>query len=343
MPESRDIIVLGGSAGALDALKNALRGVDADIPAAIFIVIHSGQAAPGLLAKILGKVTQLEVRYAEDREPIELGNVYIAPPDRHLIIKPGEVRVVRGPKENNFRPAIDPLFRSAAYTYGQRVVGVVVSGMLDDGSHGLFQIKQQGGVAVAQSIEDAQQPSMPMAAIRQVGVDYVLPAAEIGPLLNDLARPDGMPTDGPYQEQADVAEGLTSGLRVHAEDPHPSSPFICPACGGALWEVHEGELVHYRCHVGHGFTTETLRALQNDELEQALWTSVRLLEEQAELQNRMANRWQTPGTTAIRERFESNAVDRLEAADLIRRLLLGRQTPGQLPDPSPNLRHEYGA
>jgi two-component system chemotaxis response regulator CheB len=343
MPEARDIIVIGGSAGALNAIEDLLRDVTPDCPAALFLVIHSGQEAPGYLAKILAKMTQLEVRYAEDREPIALGTVYVAPPDRHLIIKPGEVRVVRGPKENNFRPAIDPLFRSAAYTYGSRVIGVILSGLMDDGSHGLFQIKQEGGVAVAQSAEDALQPSMPLAAIQQVGVDYVVPAAQMGSLLNDLVRAPGEVAAGPQQEQADIAEGLVSGLRVLSGDEAPNSPFICPNCGGSLWEVQEGQLVRYRCHVGHGFTAETLSALQDDELEQALWSSVRLLEEQAELQHRMAERWQSSGNQQIRERFKSNASDRIEAADLIRQLLVGRHKPGELPEQSPNIRRDYGA
>jgi two-component system chemotaxis response regulator CheB len=183
---------------------------------------------------------------------------------------------------------------------------------------------------------------MPLSAIRATSVDYVLPAAEIGPLLNDLARAEGPPSEGPHQEQADVAEGLVSGLRLVSGDG-PTSPFICPACGGALWEVEEGNLVRYRCHVGHGFTGDTLMALQKDELEQALWTSVRLLEEQAELQNRMAERWQSDGNQGVRQRFLSNAEDRTEAANLIRTLLTGRRQASDLPEQSPNVRREYGA
>ena len=339
MAEGRDIIVIGGSAGAIEAIESLLQGVSADIPAALFIVIHSSLDAPGLLANIFAKRTDLNVRYAEDNEPIELGNIYIAPPDRHLLIKPGVCRVVRGPKENNFRPAVDPLFRSAAYTYGSRVIGVLLSGSLDDGAHGIFQIKREGGITIAQSPEDAQQPGMPLAAIQRVGVDHAVPAAEIGPLLDQLSQADGLQAQGPRSDQTDVAEGSVSALR-HPGLQTPSSPFICPDCGGALWEVKEGNLLRYRCHTGHGMTAETLFATQSAELEQALWTSVRLLEEQAELQKRMASQWHAAGNQWLRGRFEDNADDRESAADMIRNMLTG-QTRVAPREPSSNIRREY--
>jgi len=281
------------------------------------------------------------VHYAEDREPIELGALYIAPPDRHLLVKPGEVRVVRGPKENNFRPAIDPLFRSAAYTYGRRVIGVLLSGLMDDGTHGLLQIKLQRGVTVAQSPDDAQQPDMPLSAIERVGVDHVLPAAAMAPLLSGLVKAEADSAAGPSREQPDVVEGLVSALKL-AEVHEPSSPFICPDCGGPLWERKEGELLRYRCHEGHGFTAETLLGMQSAEVEQALWTSMRLLEEQAELQKRMAGRWSTSGNHPLRARFESNAQDREYAAELIRTLLTGRSPAEQWLPESPSIRREYG-
>jgi two-component system chemotaxis response regulator CheB len=341
MAEGRDIIVIGGSAGAIDALNAILPALDRSLPAAIFVVVHSGEDAPGLLASIFQRSTELTVRYAEDREPIELGAICLAPPDRHLLLKPGEVRVVRGPKENNFRPAIDPLFRSAAYTYGPRVIGVLLSGLLDDGTYGLMQIKQQGGVTVAQSPDDASQPDMPLSAIQRVGVDHVASAAEIAPLLHELVHASVDTAVGPRREQTDVAEGLVSGLRL-AGAQEPTSPFTCPECGGALWQQREGEILRYRCHTGHGFTAATLLALQSDELEQALWSSVRLLDEQAELQRRMAGRWQASGNHHVQARFESNATDREHAADLIRTLLIGQAKAPPQAQESPSIRREYG-
>jgi two-component system chemotaxis response regulator CheB len=259
-----------------------------------------------------------------------------------LLIKPGELRVVRGPKENNFRPALDPLFRSAAFTYDGRVIGVVLSGLLDDGTHGLLQVKQQGGVTIAQSPEDAQQPSMPASAIAGVGVDHVLPAAEIGPMLNKLTQSAGPEAAKPRAEQLDVAEGVYTPLGEPGLQ-RPNSPFICPECGGALWEVRDGALTRYRCHVGHGFTADTLYALRDEEVEQALWTIVRLLEEQAELQDRMADRWQTPGDLGLRQRFQANADDRRYAARLVRHLLTGESIEEQKSvHGTEAVRHEYG-
>jgi two-component system chemotaxis response regulator CheB len=341
MAEGRDIIVIGGSAGAINALSEILPGLDRGLPAAVLVVIHSGQESPGFLANILQRNTSIAVRYAEDREPLELGAVYLAPPDRHLLIKPGELRVVRGPKENNFRPAIDPLFRSAAYTYGTRVIGVLLSGLLDDGTYGMLQIKQQGGLLIAQSPNDASQSDMPLSAIERVGVDRVAAAADIAAVLNEVVHADVDSSAGPAREQTDVAEGLVSGLRINDGQP-PSSPFVCPECGGSLWEQREGEGLRYRCHTGHGFTAATLSALQSDELEQALWTSVRLLDEQAELQRRMAGRWQTDGNVKVRARFESNAEDREHAADLIRTLLTGQSEGLGKTEAGPNILREYG-
>jgi two-component system chemotaxis response regulator CheB len=340
MAEGRDIIVIGGSAGAIDAVSNVLDGVPPDIPAALFVVIHSGRDAPGFLTDIFSKRTKLKVGYAEDNEPIELGHVYVAPSDRHLLIKPGVCRIVRGPKENNFRPAIDPLFRSAAYTYGPRVIGVLLSGMLDDGAHGMYQIGQEGGVTVVQAPDDCAQREMPLSAIERVGVDHVLPSKEIGPLLHQLAQQNGFQAAGPSEEQADVTEGVVSALEVPGVE-NPSSPFICPDCGGSLWEVRDGNLLRYRCHAGHGVTAETLLESQSDEIEQALWTSVRLLEEQADLQKRLASQWHAAGNQWLRTRFEDNAEDRQGAAKLIRGLLTGSRQRGH-PEKSPAVRREYG-
>jgi two-component system chemotaxis response regulator CheB len=339
MSEGRDIIVLGGSAGAIQALNRLLPEVNPELPAAIFIVVHAGQESPGYLAGILERVTSLPVRYAEDMEPIELGTVYVAPPDRHLLVKPGMVRVVRGPKENNFRPAIDPLFRSAAYTYGNRVIGGVLSGLLDDGSHGLYQIKHSGGITMAQDPRDAQQPNMPLSAIAQVGVDHIVSAEEMGKLLNTLTSVEDTDTNGPITEQLDIAEGAASGLQV--PNRGACSALVCPECNGALWEVKEGDLVRYRCHVGHGYTGQTLGSLKDVEIEQALWTSVRLLEEQAELQRNLSEKPMTPIGRQLQERFLANSMDRRHAAELVRSLLTGRKELPENAEQNPNIEAEY--
>jgi two-component system chemotaxis response regulator CheB len=239
-----------------------------------------------------------------------------------LFVKPGEVRLVRGPKENNFRPAVDPLFRSAAQAYGERVVGVILSGGLDDGTHGILHIKRRGGIAIAQSPDDAAEPSMPRSAIDRVGVDYVLPAAEIGAMLNSLVMPVAESRSPVGLDVPDVAEGLISALRL-GDQVVPTSPFVCPNFSGALWEQRNGDLLHYRCHVGHGFTADTLSHLQDEPVEQALWTAIRTLEEQAKLQVRLADQSLTNQTFSIRERFLARAADCRHIANLLRSLVVG--------------------
>jgi two-component system chemotaxis response regulator CheB len=336
---TRDIVVIGGSAGAIEAISVILKSLPGDFSAATFVVVHSGQSAPSYLANIFGKVARLPVQYAIDREPIELGRVYVAAPDRHLLIKPGEMRVILGPKENNFRPALDPLYRTAATTYRGRVIGVVVSGTLDDGTHGLLQIKRAGGVTVVQSPDDCFQPGMPLSAIERVGVDHILPASEIGPLLERIVNGDGHVSSAVGQDEVDVAEGLISAMRLNGM-PAPA-PFICPECKGALWELQDGDAVKYRCHVGHGFATDTLLSLQAIEIEQALWSAVRGFEERAALQKRTAGRTDI-GNAELRKRLLEGAGEQQRMADVVRRLLVAPQqleeeTVGEL------VRHEYGA
>jgi two-component system chemotaxis response regulator CheB len=323
---ARDIIVMGGSAGSIEVVSKILADMPDDMCTAMFVVVHSGESAPGFLVDIFSKTSKLPVQYAIDREPIELGRVYVAPADRHLLIKPGEMRVILGPKENNFRPALDPLFRTAATTYTSRVIGVVLSGSLDDGTHGLLQIKRAGGATVVQSPDDASHAGMPQSAIERVGVDHVKPASEIASLLYELAGCDENVATALGEDEVDVSEGVMSALQMPSL-PAPS-PFICPECNGALWEVQDGAMVKYRCHVGHGYGPETLLAMQAIEIEQALWSAVRLFEEKALLHKRMAERSESG---ELRKRFLENAREQQQLAEAVRKLLV---SPHQKVQPS---------
>jgi two-component system chemotaxis response regulator CheB len=319
---TRDIIVIGGSAGAIEVIGRILSDISPKISAAIFVVVHTGETSPNYLVQIFSKVSPLPVQYASDREPIELGRVYVAPNDRHLLIKAGEMRVVLGPKENNFRPAVDPLFRTAATTYDGRVIGVIVSGSLDDGTHGALQIKRAGGLMIAQSPEDAQEPGMPESVIERAGADFVQPADEIGALLSQLVRASGASASPLGGDEVDVSEGVASVLRIAGVPP--PSPFICPECKGTLWEVREGKVTNYRCHVGHGYSHDTLLAQQAMEIEQALWTAVRAFEERAELLRRTADR-SDHVSVQFRDRLLKNAQEQTQMADVVRTLLVGPQ------------------
>ncbi len=312
MPE-RDIIVVGASAGGVETLTTLVRGLPPDLPAAVFVVLHFPAHTTSLLPAILSRAGALPARHAEDGEEIVNGRIYIAPPDRHLLVERGVVRVTSGPRENGHRPAVDPLFRSAARAYARRVVGVVLSGTLDDGTAGLQAIKTCDGVAVVQDPADALFSGMPLSAIENVAVDQVLPAAAIAPYLARLAR-DTTPQDGPAPTRG---TDLTGDVRLEEMDmaapdmvvPDSDdkvgdpSPFGCPECGGVLRELREGELVRYRCRVGHAYGADSLLAAQSDGVEDALWSALRALEESESLARRLAARPRTqptPGRGALR-------------------------------------------
>jgi two-component system chemotaxis response regulator CheB len=290
-----DIIVLGASAGGVEALSRVVADLPGDLPASVFIVLHIPPMASAL-PQILGRRSKLPVAHAIDGEPIEPGRVYVAPPDRHLLLQSGQVRVVPGPKENGHRPAVDPLFRTAALAYGSRVVAVILSGSLDDGTAGLRAVKSRGGMAVVQDPEEALYRGMPMHAVEGDHPDLILPLAEIGKALADLAEssPDRQEQGGdamPDELEAEL-EWTHPDLESRETNPPLGRPsgFTCPECHGALWELHDGELVRFRCRVGHGFSSGSLVAVQSDDVEAALWTAFRALEERAALCRKLAGR-----------------------------------------------------
>ncbi|HKA07676.1 MAG TPA: chemotaxis protein CheB [Gemmataceae bacterium] len=324
----RDIIVIGASAGGVDALKQLVQGLPKDLPAAVFVVLHLPAHGPSVLPRILSRAGQLQAVHPEDGDEIRRGTIYVAPPDYHLLVKSGHVRLTRGPRENSHRPAADALFRTAARAYGPRVIGVVLSGVLDDGTAGLLAIKRLGGLAAVQHPDDAMYVGMPQSAIDNVPVDYCLSAAALPKLLVRLASESvpgplvSLPAD--LDQEADMAE-LERGA-VHA-DHRPGTPsvFACPECGGTLWEFHEQDLLRYRCRVGHAWSAESLLAEQSQGLEAALWTALRALEEQAALARRMTDRATGRGHLVAADAYRSQGVEAESHAEVIRRVLLTRR------------------
>jgi two-component system chemotaxis response regulator CheB len=324
----RDIIVIGASAGGVEALSTVVSGLAPDLPASIFIVLHMPENATSLLPKILGRRTSLSTVSAVDGHEFESGHVYIAPPDYHLLLRDGYMVLSRGPKENHHRPAVDPLFRSAARVYGQRVIGVILSGALDDGATGLSAIKNRGGIAIVQQPDDCVFPGMPLSALEATQVDACVPASAIGQLLGEMSRqpieverirvvPDDTPAvDEGYDNQA--SELLTPRA--------PASVFTCPECHGTLFEVDEEKVVRYRCRVGHGFSPDSLIAGQSEALEAAVWIALRSLEERTDLARRLAQRAQEQGHVHAAERFSAQAREGEENAGLLRRVLSGGET-----------------
>jgi two-component system chemotaxis response regulator CheB len=302
-----------------------MRGLPPDLPAAVFAVLHVTPAAPSALPEILSRNSALPARHAVDGEAIEYGRVYVAPPDHHLLVESERVRVVRGPKENRVRPAADPLFRSAAKFYGPRVVGVVLTGALDDGTAGLAAIKRRGGVAVVQDPEEALYSGMPRSALENVAVDHCLPLAGIAPLLGRLAMAPAQEAAAyPVSEFLEVETRIARNEEADMEDVGKlgtPSAFTCPECKGALWELNDGELLRFRCHVGHAFSIESLAADQTEQLESALWAALQSLEQNAALLRRMAARARERNHQISLMRYEDN-VQRVERhAAVIREVL----------------------
>src|SRR5215217_2088202 len=280
---AKDIIVVGASAGGIEALRVLAGGLPADLPASLFIVLHTSPESPAMLADILDRSGSLPALSPKDGDRIRPGTIYVAPPDRHLLIEPNLVRVTRGPKENRFRPAVDPLFRSAAQTYGPRVVGVILTGYLDDGTAGLWAVKQLGGTAVVQDPADALVPSMPLNAVTHVKVDYCLPLDEIAPLLVRLTT-EVAKDKGAYSVPKEVEIEVNIAKELKALDAgvlqlgEPSN-YTCPECHGVLLQMKEGTRFRFRCHTGHGFSMESLLADITEKMDDAVWNSIRAFEE----------------------------------------------------------------
>jgi two-component system, chemotaxis family, protein-glutamate methylesterase/glutaminase len=321
-----DIIVIGASAGGVEALMKITRALPRDLPAAVFMVLHVTAEATSVLPSILRRAGVLPASHAIEGEPVEYGRVYIAPPDYHMLLRDGVVRVVHGPRENRSRPAVDPLFRTAAISYGPRVVGVVLSGALDDGTAGLLAIKAQGGVAVVQDPDDALIPGMPRSALEYVSVDYVLPVAEIGQLLAKIANERvSASVPKPSRRLAMEADMPTLEPDIMEEDDKYSaqpSPFTCPECHGTLWEIVEGDLVRYRCRVGHTYSVDSMSVEQAQSTERALWAALRALEEKAALARRLVDTATTRQQNEAARRFAERARETEEHAEIVRRLLL---------------------
>lgn len=320
---SRDIVAIGGSAGAIEAISAILRHLPPDFPAAVFIVIHVSPQSPGYLPQIFSRAGALRAEHARDGKPFARGRIYIAPPDHHLLLEPdGSMRVPRGPRENRVRPAVDPLFRSAALAFGARVIGVVASGGLDDGTAGLRAIKMCGGTSVVQDPADALASSMPATALRHVSVDYCRPAADIGPLLAELVHrmpaPRRVPEDAMRKKleiETKIAKNAgQTGSVVRIGEP---SIFTCPECHGALLRIRGENPWRYRCHTGHAFTVDSLLAELTDSTEEAIWNAVRSVQESAMLLGHLADHWRDVDSDLAKD-FARRAEEELARARTLR-------------------------
>ena len=312
-------MVIGGSAGALQALNTVVRALPAEFPAAVLVVVHAGLRSPALLPEILGRAGPLPARFAATGVPIEPGRILVAPADRHMLATRRGVVLTRGARENFHRPAVDPLFRSAAVTYGTRLIGVILSGDLDDGTAGLSAVHRCGGLTIVQEERDAAYPSMPASARANVPVDHTAAAAEIARLLvQATSEPvtDVQPKDSVLAEaEAAMVEGQIDDADL-LDRLGQRTMLSCPDCQGALWELQD-DVLRFRCHVGHAYNPATLDSLKTRELEDALWAAIRGFGESAHIAEKVARR--QSGVEA--ERFDERARKAREQAALLRRVI----------------------
>ena len=328
--DKRNVIVIGASAGGFDAIKKIVSGLPADLDVSVFIVWHMSPDVRGILPEVLNKLGTLPAAHAVDMEPIKSRCIYIAPPDRHMLIEHGYVRITKGPKENRFRPAVDPLFRSAAYTYGSRVIGIILSGALDDGTAGLWAVKEHGGIAIVQDPYDADVPSMPQSALNAVDVDFMVSVAELPALLISLTR-EFVQILG-EEEKKDGLAGLEVKIALEEKSLKDNvmkfgklTPYTCPDCHGVLTSIREGNSIRFRCHTGHAFSAGTLLAAISDGIEENLWSAIRNIRESALLLNHMGDHFAEDNQPKLAATYFNKAKDADARAEKLREAVVANE------------------
>ncbi len=316
------VFVIGGSAGSIEALRELFSELPEEFPAPILTVVHTSVDSPGNMPQVLSRRSHMPIFNAVDGAPLKNGYIYVAPPGFHLLVEDHRMRLLGGPTENRHRPAIDPLFRSAAQVYGPGAVGIVLSGYLDDGSAGVFRIKEAGGTVVIQDPEDAIVGDMPRNAAERVQPDYSVPIRELAPLMVQLA---GEPVSAP------TVVSMSENEFAKQESSGSPAVFTCPECHGTLWEEEEGGTLRFRCRVGHAYTADSMLEEQNLDVERALWAALRTLEENTELSHRLADRAHGHGFVNSERRYRERARESYTNAKVLRRLLTGA---AQVPAPA---------
>lgn len=328
---ARDVVVIGASAGGVEALTGFFARLPPDLAAVVLVVLHLSPESPSQLSRILGRATSLPVTVGHDGEILERGRVYVAAPDRHLMAQGDRVRITRGPREGRARPSVDVLFRSASLAYGSRVIAVVLSGALDDGTAGAWAVKDGGGLVLVQDPAEAMHSSMPESAIQHVEVDQVAPVAELAMMVAGFigAPASGVRVDSRRSlgvETLIAAEG--NGLQAGVMELGSVSKYTCPDCHGVLVQIEEGSIVRYRCHTGHAFSLLSLLAEVNESIDTGLWDTLRAIEERIMLLEKMAEVAHRAGRTSEAGHCKAQAEDAKVRLEPIRALVLDSQLFG---------------
>jgi two-component system chemotaxis response regulator CheB len=338
---SRYLIVIGTSAGGLEALDNLIGQLPTDLAASILAVQHMAPENSGsALLHRLRKHRAFRCELAENDEKLAPSRIYIAPADYHLLVKGNHLLVTKGARENRYRPAIDPLFRSAAAAHGSRVIGVLLTGMLDDGTAGLISIKKCGGITIVQDPKDAAYPDMPRNALNNLSVDYCVPIASMGALIEKLVKEPAGPkkaTPEDIKVESLIAQRVLSDV-AQVGGLGDQVPYNCPNCGGVLWQMAASKMGRYRCHTGHSFTAATLLTSQTEKIEETLWVSLRMFEERKNLLNSMAN---SGKSAASQKTYREQARATQVHIERIRAMLMAPQ-PSALQDPQRAQRAKAG-
>ena len=327
-----NVVVVGASAGGVPVLSAFVADLPAKLDAAVFIVLHASADSPRLLADILARKAALPVRYAVDGDPIIAGEIRVAVPDCHLLLEPSFMRVVHGPKENRSRPSADPLFRSAAWSFGPAVIGIIMSGMLSDGTAGLWAIKSCGGTTIVQDPSDAIYPDMPRSAIQSVPIDHCVPSTAMGGLVARLVsgrahgestweRPPRMRIETQFATMQTPAGDLSAMDRIGK-----LSALTCPACKGSLWEIDDVHVLRFRCHTGHAFSAESLDGAQRERIEDAVYTAIAALEEDVQFSGVLEKRFGDRDQTHLAAQYRMKAEKARQSAEALRALLVRRLT-----------------
>jgi two-component system chemotaxis response regulator CheB len=317
---NRDIVAIGTSAGGVQALLSLVRSLPGDLPASILVTIHLSSQHRSALDEILARAGELKAGFAAEGDVVRKGRIYLAPPARHLIVDGERFALGNGPRENNARPAVDPMLRSAALCCGSRTIGIILTGSLGDGASGLWAVSQAGGVTVVQDPSDAAFPEMPLSALERLAPDHVVRLADMPRLLQELVhQPAGEPVPVPdrIKLEVDIARNGRSGMR-EMDGIGRRSTLTCPDCNGVMWEIGEGDILRYRCHQGHAYTAEVMAVALDESLRHALGSGLRALEERIALLKKLRSEARSFSSSRTAENWDDKANELEREAQVIR-------------------------